>query len=137
MRHQFSDAPLSIDEISTLTSSARTTIRKYLKHYEIPIRRPGENLRQKLSLAYGRRLASRYEVDHKRELETIEKMKDLRHQGYSYWKIASILNTMQIPTKTRKGAWRARSVQQILDRVRVETRSKVDSASASPTIVPS
>jgi hypothetical protein len=42
-------------------------------------------------------------------------MKQLREQGFSYWKIADVLNTMKIPTKTRRGQWLARSVQKVLD----------------------
>jgi hypothetical protein len=41
-------------------------------------------------------------------------MVELRGKGFSYWKIADILNAMKVPTKTRKGKWHARSVQQIL-----------------------
>ncbi|MCX6126171.1 MAG: hypothetical protein NTV34_15675 [Proteobacteria bacterium] len=45
------------------------------------------------------------------------KMQNLRSQGFSYWKIADILNTMKVPTKTQRGRRHARSVQQMLDRL--------------------
>jgi len=55
-------------------------------------------------------------VDHKRELENIKKMKELRERGYSYWKIAEIFNSMKIPTKTKRGKWHAKSIHQILNK---------------------
>lgn len=53
-------------------------------------------------------------VSHKGELEVIEKMKELRSKGYSYRKIAEILNTMKVPTKTKKGKWHGKSVYHVL-----------------------
>ena len=50
----------------------------------------------------------------KREAEVIEKMKTLRDQGHSYWKIAEILDAMKIPTKTRRAGWKAATVMKIL-----------------------
>ena len=41
-------------------------------------------------------------------------MQILREQGYSYWKIAEVLNTMKIPTKTRKAKWHPTTVMKIL-----------------------
>jgi hypothetical protein len=49
-------------------------------------------------------------------LENIQKMKDLREKGFSYWKIADVFNSMGIPTKTRKGKWHAKTIQQILSK---------------------
>ena len=107
---------LSIAVIAEEFDAAESTIHKYLVKFGIPIRGSGQNIRRKRSLAYGRKIANRIEVEHKREMETVVKMLDLRRQGFSYWKIADILNSMKIPTKTRRGKWHARSVQQILDR---------------------
>ena len=53
-------------------------------------------------------------MEHKREQEAILKMRELRDKGFSFWKIAEVLNTMKMPTKTRKGRWHARTVQAIL-----------------------
>jgi hypothetical protein len=40
-------------------------------------------------------------MNQEREQEVIQKMTSLRAKGYPYHKIAEILDTMQIPTKTR------------------------------------
>jgi len=54
-------------------------------------------------------------VDHKKELELINRMRALRDQGFSYWKIADVFNSMKIPTKARRGKWHARTIQKIMD----------------------
>lgn len=61
------------------------------------------------------KITGRVVRDHKREQEVITKVQDLRQRGFSYWKIAAILNAMKVPTKTRRGRWHARSVQMILE----------------------
>ena len=53
-------------------------------------------------------------VTNQRELAAIEKMKQLRDKGVSYWKIADTLNTMNIETKNGCGRWQARPVQKTL-----------------------
>ena len=100
-----------------MISAAESSVHKYLHKYEIPIRESGDNIQRRSGrgLAFGRKISNRLEVDHKRELEAVAKMRSLRDQGLSYWKIADILNAMKVPTKTRRGRWHARSVQQVLD----------------------
>ena len=65
-------------------------------------------------MAYGQKIKERSHAEHKREQEAILKMRELRNKGLSFWKIAEVLNTMKVPTKTRKGRWHARTVQAIL-----------------------
>ena len=71
-----------------------------------------------IGLAYGRKNDAGVELANKRELEVIEKMKSLRDKGFSYHKIADVLNSMKIPTKTRKGLWRGKTVWQVLLKVK-------------------
>ena len=107
----------SANEVAKQLGTARSTILKYLKIHSIPIRGTGQNIRKRAGygLAYGRRIVNRQEIANKREQNYIAKMKALRRQGFSYWKIADIFNTLRIPTKTGRGKWHARSIQQILD----------------------
>lgn len=65
-------------------------------------------------MRFGEMLRKRQIVANQRELAAIEKMKALRTQGFSYWKIADVLNTMSVRTKTGRGKWLARSVQKRL-----------------------
>ena len=63
--------------------------------------------------AYGEKRVKREEQAHKREMANIQKMKELRRQGFSYHKIAAIFNSMGIPTKNKK-RWHATTVMKIL-----------------------
>lgn len=103
-------------ELAVEFKAARTTISKQLKLFEIPIRNAGSNQSRKRGLAYGQKCRERELKAHKKELENIQKMKELREKGFSYWKIADVFNSMSIPTKTRKGKWHAKSIQSILSR---------------------
>lgn len=49
-----------------------------------------------------------------REVDTIEHMRDLHDKGFSYWKIAEILNAMGVSTKSRRAQWQAATVMKIL-----------------------
>lgn len=107
---------LSTVEISQLILSARSTVSKYLTLYEIPLRESDRMIKKKpgYGLAYGKRIVNRQEILHKREQDNIGKMKELRGQGFSYWKIADVFNSMRIPTQTGKGKWYAKTIHQIL-----------------------
>ncbi|MBF0300632.1 MAG: recombinase family protein [Oligoflexia bacterium] len=119
---------LSCEEISGLIGSARTTVLKYLKRFNIPVRESGVNINRKRGLGYGRKIAARSESTHQRETENIKKMRELRDKGFSYWKIADVLNAMNVPTKTRKGKWHAKSVHQILNFNQSDSPEKGSSA---------
>jgi len=105
---------LTCGEIADQIFSARTTILKYLKLHGIPVRETGTNQKRKRGLGYGQKVQCRHIENHQREQENIKKMRELRDKGYSYWKIAEVFNTLKIPTKTRKGKWHAKTIQQIL-----------------------
>lgn len=106
---------LSTKEISDLISSSRSTVSKYLRRFGIPIRPQDQEHRSRSQLRYGEAWRNRQVAVHKKELETLARIRKLRNEGLSYWKIADVLNAWGIPTKTRRGRWHARSVQKILD----------------------
>lgn len=103
-------------EIARLCFSARSTVMKYLRLFEIPLRR-GDLAKTRSQLGYGETWRHMQVTAHKKELGLVEKMQRLRTEGLSYWKIADVLNAWKIPTKTRKGPWSAKQVHQILARV--------------------
>lgn len=92
---------------------------KRLKECDIELRPVGSNQKRKRGLGYGERVKKRNVIEHKRESEAIRKMIELRDKGYSYRKIAEILNTMKVPTKTGKGRWHGKTIHQILMRLKV------------------
>jgi hypothetical protein len=114
LQQKYVEERLSCEEIAAEIFSARTTVLKYLKIHNIPIREIGRNTRRARGLAFGQKIKERSLAEHKREQEAILKMRKLRDQGFSFWKIAKVLNTMEMPTKTRKGRWHARTIQAIL-----------------------
>lgn len=88
---------------------------KYLKGYGIPLRSEDEALlHNKGQMAYGERLVNGRVIAHQKELETVEKIKTLRKQGFSYWKIADVLNSMKIPTKNKGSRWHPTTIMKIL-----------------------
>lgn len=72
------------------------------------------------------------EVDLLGELANIGRMKSLRAKGFSYWKIADILNSMGVPNKMCKGVWSAKQVHQILERVGREALGVGENKGARP-----
>lgn len=114
LQQKYVEERLSCEEIASQIFSARTTVLKYLKIHGIPVREVGINQKRVRGLAYGLKFKQRTRLQHKREQEAILKMRELREKGFSYWKIADVLNAMKVPTKTRKGRWHARTVQAIL-----------------------
>lgn len=99
-------------EIAHLTFSCRSTVIKYLHLHEIPLRH--EDRSCTAGRVFGQRRVKGKVKENKKELETIEKMIALRQQGNSYGKIADILNTMKVRTRTNKGVWYPKTVRQVL-----------------------
>ena len=116
LRQKYLEEKLSARQIAALTISARSTVLKYLKEYHISLRSEDGALllHRKGQLGYGERLMNRRIIVHKGELETVEKLTALRKQGFSYWKIADILNSMNVPTKNRGSRWHPTTVMKIL-----------------------
>jgi hypothetical protein len=105
---------LSIKQISQEIVSSRTAVAKYLKEHGIPLRHDDPEHKYPSRQRYGQLMRRRQIVAHGREHETIKKMRELRAQGFSYWKIADVLNAMGVPTKKQKGRWFAKTIQKIL-----------------------
>ena len=115
LRQKYEVERLSVAEIAGQIFSSRTAVAKYLKACNIPIRPNDVENKSRSQLKYGEAWRNRQVVQHKREQQNIQKMKDLRGKGFSYWKIADILNSLKIQTKTGRGSWHARSVQKTLE----------------------
>ncbi|MBY0472622.1 recombinase family protein [bacterium] len=104
---------LSTKEISALIFSSRTAVSTALKRFGIPLRDAKQKNRSQLR--FGEAWRKHQVVVHRREQEIIEKMHKLRAQGFSYWKIADVFNSLGIRTKTGRGKWHARSVQKVME----------------------
>jgi hypothetical protein len=101
-------------QIAAQTFSCRTTIMARLRAFDIPLRHEAEGYKTRSQLGFGQTMRQNRVIANQRELAAIRKMQKLRERGWSYWKIADVMNDWGIRTKTGKGKWHARSVQQIL-----------------------
>ena len=116
LHQKYTVESLSTKQIAAITFSSKTTVLKYLKEFGISIRESGNNLRRKRGVAYGTFIKNAELKVFKREAENIEKMRQLRAKGFSFWQIADALNSWKIPTKTRKDSWHAKTIMSILSR---------------------
>jgi chorismate mutase len=92
-------------------STAYAQRTKYLEAFGIALRDEDRGPNQ---LRFGKQWRDCQLVDNERERAVIEKMLALRQQGFSYEKIAEILNTLDIKTKSGRSRWYAKTVRQIL-----------------------
>lgn len=115
LRQKYEVERLSIKEIAAQILSSRTAVATSLKAHGIPIRPNDIENKNRSQLRFGEALRNRQVVIHRREQESIGKMRQLRSQGFSYWKIADVFNSMKVPTKTGRGRWHARAIQKVLD----------------------
>ena len=95
----------------------RKTIIRHLKAAGIVLRK--EDQRSTGPLPYGYRWSKLKAVQHKREQSAIYRIRKLREQGMSYQKVAEVLNTMEVPTRTGKGKWHGNQVFEICQREKV------------------
>jgi len=115
LRQKYLEEGLSTRQIAALIFSSRSTVSAALKRYAIPLRDADQTQwYRRGQVGYGRRIVNGRVVAHQRELETVERMAALRDQGFSYWKVADILNSMGVPTKSRRAKWQAATVMKIL-----------------------
>ena len=86
-----------------------------LKAFSIPLRDADQTpWYRRGQVGYGTRVVNGRVTVNQLEVETIEHMVELRGKGFSYWKIAEILNSMGVPTKSRRAKWQAATVMKIL-----------------------
>ncbi len=86
-----------------------------MERYGIPLRDADQTpWYRRGQLGFGKRVVNGRVTLDQREIDTIEHMRDLHSKGFSYWKIAEILNSMGVPTKSRRAKWQAATVMKII-----------------------
>ncbi|MEN0059517.1 MAG: recombinase family protein, partial [Bdellovibrio sp.] len=116
----------SVRDIAKSLGCSHSTILSNLQRFVIPIRDAKPDHYKRGQVAYGRRTLRSKEIENKRELEVIAKIQNLRSQGVSYWKIAAILNSMNVPTKNRGSRWHPTTVMKILKAREKKEAGKID-----------
>lgn len=102
---------LSSKEIAALTFSSRATITKRLKEYGIPLKTVTR--RTNGPMVYGYRKYGGRSIELKKEQEVIELIRSHRDSGYSYQKIADLLNEKRVVTKEGRNIWYSKVVRRI------------------------
>jgi len=105
---------LSSSEIGSITFSSRSTVTKYLKAFDIPLKQ--FTRRQTGSLSFGYRKYGSKSIELRKEQEIIKRIIKLRDKNCSYQKIADDLNKSIVLTKRKKGVWYPKVVRQIFIR---------------------
>lgn len=72
-------------------------------------------------MVYGFRHYGGKAIEVKKEAEVIDLIKSYRDSGYSYQKIAHILNNFKIQTKMKRGIWYSKVVRKIYLRTHVNS----------------
>lgn len=113
LRAKYEVERLSPKEIAELTFSSRSTIVKYLETHGITLRAEDRFCG---TLPYGKQWKQRQIVLNTRERDAIDKARELRSRGLTFEKIANVMNTMGVKTKTRRAKWYAKTVRDIIFR---------------------
>ncbi|RYZ91201.1 MAG: hypothetical protein EOP04_01385 [Proteobacteria bacterium] len=116
LKQKYVDENKSAEEVAAEIGCAVSTVLKHLRKAGVPTRMNGVNIRPKRHLAFGSKIVGREIEAHKREQEVLKQIRE-RDQGLSYWKVARVLNTLKVRTKTGRGMWLARSVMAVLSNI--------------------
>ena len=113
LQQKYLEEQLTINQIAAITMSSRSTVIKYLRAAEIPIRDEEHRIGR---CAYGERKVNGRLVTNQKELELMRKIRTLRDQGLGMQQIADLLQGLNLPTK-RGGKWSRKVVHSILKRM--------------------
>lgn len=114
LHQKYVEEGLSAGEIADQIFSSKRTVWKYLRSCKIPLR--AEDIGPYEQQRFGTKRVGRRLAANCAEIRTVEKMKSLRNQGYSYRDIVKILNSLNVPTRTRTAKWYVKTVYQVLNR---------------------
>jgi predicted transcriptional regulator len=107
---------MTSSQIAKELGVSRSTISKYLKLYNIPTFKIGENQKRRRGVHYGKKpLKTGKVLNIKQEQKVIEALREWRDKGKTYRDMAFILNQTGTPTKTGRGQWHGKTVHQILN----------------------
>lgn len=111
---------LTSSKIAKELGVSRSTVSKYQKRYGIPTRKIGSNRKRTRGVAFGEKvLADGKVVRLPEEQKVLSAMQTWRKQGKTFQEIANTLNELGAPTKTGKGKWHRKTIQQLLARLAI------------------
>lgn len=113
LHKKYVEEGLTINQIADVTMPSRSTVIKYLRAANIPIREEDQRIG---GSTYGERRVNGRFVPNQKELELMKKIKSLKEQGLGKQQIANLLQGLNLPTK-RGGKWSRKVVHTILMRM--------------------
>ncbi|MFY7992589.1 MAG: hypothetical protein ACOVP4_04780 [Bacteriovoracaceae bacterium] len=114
LREKYLNEGLSSAEIAAISFSSRETVTRKLKELQIPLKKVTR--RETGSQAFGYRKYGGRSVEVKSDQAVIKLINLYRQQGYSYQRVADLLNDQNVKTKLRQGFWYSKVVRQIFIR---------------------
>lgn len=111
LKEKYLKEGLSSKEIATLAFSSRATVTNYLNKYGIPLKKVTR--RTNGGHRFGFRKHGGRSILMKKEQEVMTLIRSYREDGYSYQRIADLLNDQKIETKMKKGFWYSKVVRGI------------------------
>jgi transposase len=114
---------LSSKEIAKLTFSSRSTVTNQLNKFGIPLKKVTRRVNG--GHVFGFRKYGGKSIELKKEQEVMLLVKSYRASGFSYQKIADLLNDKKVQTKVKKGCWYPKVVRQIFLRSEASSWSQV------------
>lgn len=88
-----------------------------LAEFDIPIREPHQHHGNPSQPRFGQQFRKNILIDYKVEQRIIMVINELREQGFSFRKIAKVLNDMRVATKCDGKAWHPEMIRRIIDNI--------------------
>lgn len=111
---------LTSSQIAKELGVSRSTVSKYQKRYGIQTLRVGTNRKRVRGVAFGEKVVAGKILRVSEEQKVLEAMQLWRSQGQTFQEIADRLNVIGTPTKTGRGKWHRKTIQQILSRTQAQ-----------------
>ena len=107
---------LTSSQIAQKLGVSRSTVSKYQKRYGIQALPIGTNKKRTRGVAFGEKIVGGKVLSVTKEQKVLEALQVWRTQGQTFQEIADRLNLLGTPTKSGKGKWHRKTIQQILSR---------------------
>ncbi len=116
LQQKYLTEQLTINQIAGITLSSRSTVIKYLRAAQIPIRDEEHRIGRS---TYGERRDNGRFMPNQKKLELMEKIRTLNSKGLNKQQIADLLQGLNLPTK-RGGKWSRKTVHTILKKMEAQ-----------------
>jgi len=108
LRKKYLEEGASLDEIAAQILSSRKTVRRYLLHYQIPLRPPDKLVFE--PERFGTRRVNGVLLADTKENKAIDIIRELRQEGRTYREIVEILNDRKVPCRQKNDRWHVKTV---------------------------